>query len=109
MATVEERKRQLEARIEEINIRLHEIEAELVSHNSRDWEDRATQREPDEVLEDEGRAGNTEIVAIRAALDRIEQGTYGECVICGEQIEEARLDLIPHTPFCARDAHRIAR
>ena len=29
---------------------------------------------------------------VKAALDRIEEGTYGTCEVCGEQIEKERLD-----------------
>ena len=38
---------------------------------------------------------------IDAALARIEDGTYGDCVRCGEAIAPARLALVPDTPFCA--------
>ncbi|MFN2445507.1 MAG: TraR/DksA family transcriptional regulator [Vicinamibacterales bacterium] len=37
---------------------------------------------------------------IRAALARIDAGTYGACVIDGEPIEEARLEAVPWTPYC---------
>jgi DnaK suppressor protein len=38
--------------------------------------------------------------AVRDALQRIEEGTYGVCVIGGETIEEARLKAVPWTPYC---------
>jgi DnaK suppressor protein len=38
--------------------------------------------------------------AIEAALRRIEDGTYGVCRECGEQIAEARLNAIPWTRAC---------
>lgn len=37
---------------------------------------------------------------IEAALGRLEQGDYGYCVKCGEDIAEARLEAAPATPFC---------
>lgn len=109
MVAVLERKAQLEARLEALEEKLREIDAELDSHQSRDWEELAVERESDEVLEGEGRAGKVEMTAIRAALARIDDGTYGACVKCGEDISEARLDLIPHTPFCASCAHSVAK
>ena len=45
-----------------------------------------------------------EIARIDAALDRIDNGAYGECVNCGEKIAEKRLELLPDTPFCANCA-----
>ena len=98
--SVAERKAQLLARAATLEARIGGIEAELVSHDARDWEEMATEREGDEVLEDLGAAARGELRAIEAALARIEAGEYGYCVTCGEQISEERLDLLPATPFC---------
>jgi DnaK suppressor protein len=38
--------------------------------------------------------------AIDEALDRIEEGSYGECEGCGESIGEARLEVVPHATLC---------
>ncbi len=109
MVDIAKRKTELEERLAALTVKLHEIDAELDSHQSRDWEELAVERETDEVLEGEGRAGKAEIAAIHAALARIEEGTYGDCVKCGEEIPEARLDLLPFTPFCADCAHKLQR
>lgn len=34
------------------------------------------------------------------ALKRVENGRYGECMRCGEDIAEARLAARPEAPFC---------
>jgi RNA polymerase-binding transcription factor DksA len=94
------RKAALEKRLSELGARLEAIEEELDSHLNPDWEELATEREGDEVLEATGNAGLTEITQIRAALRRIEDGSYGDCVRCGEPIAEARLDALPWTPLC---------
>ena len=95
-----ERRDQLEARLLELGERLEAIEDELDSHHNPDWEDLATEREGDEVLEATGLAGQAEIPRIRAALKRIADGSYGQCVRCGAEIQEPRLDALPWTPFC---------
>lgn len=41
---------------------------------------------------------------IEAALERIEQGSYGRCEACGHGIGKARLDAIPYTAFCVKCA-----
>lgn len=105
LRTDAERRAQLVARLAELDRRLHAVEQELDSHQSRDWEELATEREGDEVLEGLGHAGQAEIRAIRAALGRLEAGEYGWCQTCGARIPEHRLDLLPHTPFCATCAH----
>ncbi len=94
------RKAQLTARLAALRGRLDGIEAELDSHASQDWEDLATEREGDEVLEGMGLSGQQEIRQIEAALARLAAGDYGFCAKCGAEIGEERLNLLPQTPFC---------
>src|SRR6201994_2421228 len=37
---------------------------------------------------------------VRAALHRIDEGTYGVCLHCEEDISPKRLAAVPWTPFC---------
>jgi DnaK suppressor protein len=39
---------------------------------------------------------------IEAALQRIDDGSYGTCVHCKEAIAPERLDLVPHASSCVR-------
>jgi DnaK suppressor protein len=41
---------------------------------------------------------------IEAASERIENGSYGRCKECGEQIPKTRLDAIPYAADCVRCA-----
>jgi RNA polymerase-binding transcription factor DksA len=104
MTDLAQRRAQLTDRLTALEARLHEIEDELDSHQSKDWEELAVEREGDEVLESLGVSGKAEIARIRAALARMDAGEYGFCVTCGEAIAEERLDLLPWTPFCSRCA-----
>ncbi len=90
----------LETRLAELQERLHEIDEALDSHQSKDWEELATEREGDEVLEQMGSSGKVEIGKIQAALARMDEGEFGYCVSCGDEIAAERLDVVPHTPFC---------
>ena len=38
--------------------------------------------------------------AVEQALVRIEEGDYGECARCGDEIAEARLEIKPEAPLC---------
>ncbi len=100
MTPTSERKSQLVARLKELDENLHEIEDTLDEEPNPDVEDRASEREGDEVLEGLGNLGILEIQMINAALNRIEEGSYGDCAKCGEIISAERLDLLPHTPLC---------
>jgi RNA polymerase-binding transcription factor DksA len=98
------RKAQLEARLAELDKRLNVIETHLDDTPEKDWSEAAQAAENNEVLEGLGLAGQREIEAIKAALKRIENGTYGICVKTGEPIEAARLDLMPWTPVSGKAA-----
>lgn len=100
MVDVNKYQSMLQARQKELNARLHEIEEELESHSSKDWEELAVEREEDEVLEGLGTSGQDELVKIKAALARVDEGEFGFCVTCGTEISPERLDVVPHTPFC---------
>ncbi len=39
---------------------------------------------------------------VRDALRRIEDGTYGRCLVDGRPIPEKRLDAVPWTPYCVK-------
>ena len=62
-------------------------------------------RELDYSLEENS---ETVLREIDAALQRIEDGTYGVCEGCGKPIEEERLEAIPWTRLCIDDARKQA-
>jgi DnaK suppressor protein len=39
---------------------------------------------------------------IDEALQRVEKGEYGECINCGEPVQEKRLDAVPWARYCLR-------
>ncbi len=39
---------------------------------------------------------------INAALEKIEQGKYGQCEKCGKKIEEEKLEIYPAARFCTK-------
>lgn len=41
-----------------------------------------------------------ELEAIEEALNRLENGSYGFCEVCGQPIEPRRLEIMPETPLC---------
>ncbi len=104
MADISKRRAALNDRLKELEARLLQIDEELDSHTTKDWEELAVEREEDEVLEGMGLSAQAEIRMIKAALQRMDEGEYGYCVECGDKISEERLDILPYTPFCAKCA-----
>jgi len=94
----------LRKRLNELNKRLTGVEAELDQPPNADVEERATEREGDEVLESLGNAGLSEIKMIQAALRRVADGSFGDCVACGEPVSEERLNAVPHAARCRKCA-----
>ena len=37
---------------------------------------------------------------VELALERIEAGNFGQCAMCGEEIDPARLEAIPYALYC---------
>ncbi len=100
MKPIAVRREQLVTRLDELLTRLRRIENDLDQPVSTTFSEQAQEREDEEVLEDLGLAGQQEIRMIEAALRRIDEGEYGFCARCGEEIPEARLDIVPHAPLC---------
>jgi len=44
---------------------------------------------------------------INDALERLEEGTYGTCRLCGEEIDPARLKALPYVTLCLRCQQRL--
>jgi DnaK suppressor protein len=44
---------------------------------------------------------------VRDALGRVEDGTFGTCIVDGGPIEEPRLEAVPWTPYCLKHAQRL--
>lgn len=91
----------LKARRAELIEDMEEIEDALDDPAPKDWEDRAAERQGDEVLEAMGHHDQDELRRIDAALARDAAGEYGFCVKCGDEIAPERLEVVPETPFCA--------
>ena len=47
------------------------------------------------------------LAQVRAALKRIDDGTYGKCVVDGGPIEPERLEAVPWTPYCLRHQREL--
>ncbi len=50
----------------------------------------------------EAEADRTVLGQVRDALKRIDDGTFGTCVVDGGSIEAARLEAVPWTPYCLK-------
>ncbi|MCR9109896.1 TraR/DksA family transcriptional regulator [Marivita sp. XM-24bin2] len=95
-----EQKTLLLKRRAELTEDLSEIEDKLDDPMPKDWEDRASERQGDEVLEALGNADLDELRRIDAALARIDDNSYGICAKCGDPISDERLRAVPTAALC---------
>ncbi len=91
---------QLKSRLETLNQRIGEIEGDLRTAPSANWEEQATETQGDQVLEGVEGSALIEAQQVHAALTRIDAGTYGECSTCVEPIGENRLQALPYAIQC---------
>ncbi len=54
------------------------------------------------LMENEGET----LAKIESSLERIEEGTYGQCEECGSKIPKNRLKAIPYATLCIRCAEQ---
>lgn len=122
------RKRKID--LEKSRERLEELRAELTTEIQR-IEDRTSGRDPlnsDTAGEDFDEPGGdaaqetlerTQAMAlgenlrdmlenVHNALQRVEEGTYGTCEVCGCDIPKARLDIMPSATMCTKCRERLS-
>jgi DnaK suppressor protein len=100
--------------VDEYRERLLALEAQIVERSSR-----AQQTARELIADSPGDTGDASVVdlgqseeltevqmdatllqQVRDALQRIDDGTFGRCVVDGQPIEPKRLEAAPWTPYC---------
>ena len=73
----------------------------------KDFAEQATQRENDDVLNALESDAKQTVILIDRALLKIENGSYGSCAECGDDISAARLKTIPFATLCIKCADKV--
>lgn len=107
MADLAAAKARLDKMLAELEGRQQRIGEDLEEPLDPDSSESAVGMEDDASLEGQAVLLEREIASVRRALARIDDGSYGECVRCGESIAPARLEARPEAALCincAREA-----
>lgn len=77
----------------------HDAVGELSSYDNHPGDEGTElyEREKDIALNEHS---EYELKNIERALDAIQNGTYGKCIVCGKEIPLERLEAIPQTLYC---------
>ena len=76
-------------------------ELTLADQHPADAATETTQRELDLTHK---RRFEQKLARTDAAIERIAKGTYGRCAVCGQAIPDERLEIVPATSYCVKDA-----
>ncbi|WP_067105024.1 TraR/DksA family transcriptional regulator [Sphingopyxis granuli] len=93
-------KTRLEEQLAELRGRQARVETDLAEPLNADSSEQAVEMEDDAALEGQAALIDRQIASVSRALERIEKGTYGECVRCGATIAAARLAVRPEAALC---------
>ncbi len=93
-------KDEYETRIDKIDDHTQHPQDDLNEH----WEDQAISYRQNDMRQSLKSEARQNLVYVENALSRIENGTYGECEVCGKQIEEKRLEAVPYATLCMEHA-----
>ncbi len=75
-------------------------EEETTEEATQDIADKAVSSYTREFLYSLTDGERTTLMQIDDALARIEEGTYGLCLNCGQLMTEKRLNAVPWAPYC---------
>jgi DnaK suppressor protein len=96
----EEKLRQQQTLLERSMLTAVEEGRQTVADATQDVADQAVSSYQKELLFTQGTTGHAQLSQIRFALERIGEGSYGECLQCGNTIGSKRLEAVPWTPYC---------
>jgi|GEM_PF-313996 len=95
--------RRLREREKELMRDMAETVAQARSSNIEDAQDVADQAVAGyqkEMLFSQGTVRNVQLRMVRQALQRLAEGTYGDCIRCDRTIGAKRIEALPWTPYC---------
>jgi DnaK suppressor protein len=86
--------------------RLGEDAREGINADVEDPIDLVTSTEAKAAAFEESNLRYETLTQVEDALARIDEGTYGKCIDCGRDIEEARLEALPWARYCLADQEK---
>lgn len=99
-------KARLEAQLAELEGRQDRVARDIAEPLNPDASEQAVEMQDDDALRGQAALIAREIVSVKRALTRIENGTYGECVRCGSEIAVKRLEVRPEAALCIECARK---
>jgi DnaK suppressor protein len=101
----------LEARRKELKqtVSRGNFEGRTVDHLAADPADRASHSYQKEHLFKESQNARRMLRLTELALKRVDEGVFGDCASCAEEINIKRLEAVPWTPYCLNCQEELER
>ena len=96
----EERLRHQQRQLERSMLSAAKEGRRTVAEDTLDVADQAVLSYQKELIFTQGTEGHSQLSLVRLALERLREGSFGECLHCGRTIGEKRLEALPWTPYC---------
>jgi DnaK suppressor protein len=80
---------------------------QAVAEDTLDVADQAVFSYQKEMIFTQGTEGHSQLSLVRLALERLHDGSFGECLQCGQPIGDKRLEALPWTPYCIACQEKI--
>lgn len=104
-----ERLLQQKRHLERSNLSVVEQGRETIAEDAQDTADQAVFSYQKELLFTRGTHDHGQLSLVKRALERLKEGSFGECIECGNQIGAKRLEALPWTPYCIDCQEKIER
>ncbi len=106
-------KKRLEERQKELrqNVTRNELDGRNadVTDAAQDIADRASSSYQKEFLFHQSNNERQLLQMVEGALSRIREGTFGECISCGNEINPKRLEAVPWTRHCIECQEKLEK
>ncbi len=96
-------KKKLEAKYSELTQTVSKVEhygREVDEEPSQDIADKASNSYEKEFLFSLTNNDRYVLQLVQEALERIQEGSYGHCVVCEEEVQQKRLEAVPWARHC---------
>lgn len=95
--------------LERSNLSVVEQGRQTIAEDAQDTADQAVFSYQKELLFTRGTHDHGQLSLVKGALQRLKEGSFGECIHCGNPIGEKRLEALPWTPYCIDCQEKIER
>ena len=82
---------------------------QTMAEDTQDPADQAVFSYQKELLFSQGTTGHVQLIMVKDAIRRLKEGSFGECLHCGNEIGLKRLEAVPWSRYCIDCQEKVER